>query len=94
MNRLFKTYIRYSFRNFIIGSFNELAYSAAQAIVKNPGTTYNPFFVYGNTGLGKTHLIQATGTTIKINFPNKKKMAVDGAVHILMKGTTMRDTGG
>ena len=63
---------RYTFRNFVIGSFNELAYASAQAIVKNPGTTYNPFFVYGNVGLGKTHLIQATGQAIKQNFPNKK----------------------
>lgn len=63
---------RYTFRNFVIGGFNELAYASAQAIMKNPGTTYNPFFVYGNVGLGKTHLIQATGAAIKQNFPNKK----------------------
>ena len=59
---------RYTFRNFIIGPFNELAYSASQAIIRAPGVTYNPFFVYGNTGLGKTHLIQATGQTIKQNY--------------------------
>lgn len=63
---------RYSFKNFITGPFNELAYSAAQAIIKAPGVTYNPFFVYGNTGLGKTHLIQATGQTIKQNYLGKK----------------------
>jgi chromosomal replication initiator protein len=63
---------RYTFKQFIIGGFNELAYAASQAIIKNPGTTYNPFFVYGNTGLGKTHLIQATGHAIKHNFSNKK----------------------
>lgn len=63
---------RYTFKQFIIGGFNELAYAASQAIIKGPGTTYNPFFVYGNTGLGKTHLIQATGHAIKTNFPHKK----------------------
>ena len=63
---------RYTFRNFIIGPFNELAYSASQAIIRAPGVTYNPFFVYGNTGLGKTHLIQATGQTIKQNYLGKK----------------------
>ncbi|MDO8659393.1 MAG: chromosomal replication initiator protein DnaA [Candidatus Parcubacteria bacterium] len=63
---------RYRFDSFIVGTFNELAYAAAQAIIKNPGTVYNPFFIYGGTGLGKTHLIQAIGNTVKENFPNKK----------------------
>ena len=63
---------RYSFKNFIIGPFNELAHSAAQAIIKAPGIAYNPFFIYGNTGLGKTHLIQATGHAIKHNYLGKK----------------------
>lgn len=63
---------RYTFKQFIIGGFNELAYAAAQAIIKTPGTVYNPFFVYGNTGLGKTHLIQATGHAVKTNFSHKK----------------------
>ncbi len=63
---------RYTFKQFIIGGFNELAYAASQAIIKNPGNVYNPFFVYGNTGLGKTHLIQATGQAIKTNFGHKK----------------------
>lgn len=49
-----------------------MAYAASQAIVKNPGLVYNPFFIFGNTGLGKTHLIQAIGNSVKQNFPNKK----------------------
>ncbi len=63
---------RYHFNSFIVGSFNELAYAASQAIIENPGTKYNPFFVYGGTGLGKTHLIQAVGNSIKEKYPNKK----------------------
>ena len=63
---------RYRFDSFIVGPFNELAYAASQAIIENPGTKYNPFFVYGGTGLGKTHLIQAIGNAIKDKHPNKK----------------------
>ncbi len=63
---------RYHFNSFIVGGFNELAYAASQAIVENPGTKYNPFFIYGGTGLGKTHLIQAIGNTIKEKYPSKK----------------------
>ena len=63
---------RYQFDSFIVGSFNELAYAASQAIIDSPGTKYNPFFVYGGTGLGKTHLIQAVGNSIKTKYPNKK----------------------
>jgi len=63
---------RYRFDSFIVGAFNELAYAASQAIIENPGTKYNPFFIYGGTGLGKTHLIQAVGNSIKEKHPNKK----------------------
>jgi len=63
---------KYNFNSFIVGPFNELAYAVAQAIIQNPGQNYNPFFVYGGTGLGKTHMIQAIGNTIKIKYPHKK----------------------
>jgi len=63
---------KYTFSNFVVGSFNELAYAAAMAVVKNPGQVYNPFFVYGGVGLGKTHLLQAIGNEILKNFPKKK----------------------
>ncbi len=61
---------KYEFDNFIIGPFNELAHAAAYAVAENPGSVYNPFFVYGKTGLGKTHLLQALGNKIK----EKKKV--------------------
>ncbi len=55
---------KYTFDNFIVGSGNELAYAACQAIAANPGTKYNPLFIYGGVGIGKTHLIQAVGNAI------------------------------
>jgi chromosomal replication initiator protein len=65
---------RYVFDNFIVGPFNELAHAAAQAVVKKPGIAYNPLFIYGNTGYGKTHLIQAVGNHLK-------KLSSDFRVH-------------
>ena len=62
---------KYTFNDFIVGSFNDVAYAATQAILKNPGQVYNPLFIYGGTGLGKTHLIQAVGNHLKIAFPEK-----------------------
>jgi chromosomal replication initiator protein len=63
---------RYTFESFIIGPFNELAYAAANTAIKDLGKIYNPLFVYGNTGHGKTHLIQAVGNHIKNNHQGKK----------------------
>ncbi|MEO8637933.1 MAG: chromosomal replication initiator protein DnaA [Candidatus Taylorbacteria bacterium] len=63
---------RYTFDTFVIGPFNELAYAASQAVIKKPGTAYNPLFVYGDTGHGKTHLIQSIGNYIKHTHPSKK----------------------
>ena len=55
---------RYTFDTFVVGSGNELAYAACQAISANPGTKYNPLFLYGGVGIGKTHLIQAVGNEV------------------------------
>lgn len=60
---------RYTFENFIVGSSNELAYAACQAIAQKPGEKYNPLFLYGGVGIGKTHLIQAVGNEILKNNP-------------------------
>ena len=62
---------KYIFESFIVGSFNDLAHAAAQAVIKNLGTTYNPLYIYGGTGLGKTHLIQSIGNHVK-NISGKK----------------------
>ena len=56
---------KYTFDTFVIGPFNELAHAASQAVMKNPGIAYNPLFIYGDTGRGKTHLMQAVGNTLK-----------------------------
>lgn len=61
----------YTFDNFVVGSSNELAVAAGQAIIQEIGKKYNPFFVYGGVGLGKTHLIQAIGNKIVEIYKNK-----------------------
>jgi len=63
---------KYTLDSFIVGSFNELAYTAAMSVTKNIATLYNPFLVSGGVGLGKTHLLQAMGNEIKKSAPNFK----------------------
>lgn len=67
---------RYTFDTFIVGSGNELAYAACQAIAVNPGSKYNPLFLYGGVGIGKTHLIQAVGNAIHANNPDARVVYV------------------
>lgn len=63
---------KYTFDNFIIGSFNELAQAAAQGVIKHLGALYNPLFIYGGVGLGKTHLLQSIGNRLLEKYPSKK----------------------
>jgi chromosomal replication initiator protein len=67
---------RYTFENFIVGSGNELAYAACQAVATQPGTKYNPLFLYGGVGIGKTHLIQAVGNAVLTNNPRARVVYV------------------
>jgi chromosomal replication initiator protein len=63
---------RYTFDHFVIGKSNELAAAAAQGVAQAPGRVYNPLFVYGDTGLGKTHLMQAVAHTVLAREPNTR----------------------
>ncbi|MFH1780884.1 MAG: chromosomal replication initiator protein DnaA [Candidatus Nealsonbacteria bacterium] len=63
---------KYTFGNFIIGPFNELPQAAAWAVAQNPGLIYNPLFIYGGVGLGKTHLVQSVGNEVFKRNPSKK----------------------
>ncbi|MEK7462864.1 MAG: chromosomal replication initiator protein DnaA [Patescibacteria group bacterium] len=65
---------RYTLESFVVGSSNELAYAAAMAVIKDVGKKYNPLFIYGGVGLGKTHLLQALGNEIKKEYNDKIKV--------------------
>lgn len=63
---------KYTFDTLVVGNSNNFAYAAAQGIIKNPGLTYNPFFIWGGVGVGKTHLMQAVGHELLKNNPQMK----------------------
>ena len=67
---------KHIFETFITGPSNEIAHAACQAVAKRPGAAYNPLFIYGGVGLGKTHLLQAVGNTVKADDATKRVMYV------------------
>ena len=84
----------YTFDHFIVGNSNRFAHAAASAVAENPGKTYNPLFIYGNSGLGKTHLLLAIGNAIHERWPNKSVVYIKGdeftnqLVRAIKSGTT------
>ena len=83
----------YTFDRFIVGASNKFAHAAAIAVAENPGKTYNPLFIYGNSGLGKTHLLLAIGHAIASSNPDARIVYVKGddfivqMVESIQKGT-------
>ncbi len=73
---------RYTFDSFIVGSSNDLAYTASQAVAAKPGIKYNPIYLYGGVGLGKTHLAQAIGNEIIKNDPKKRVLYVSSETFV------------
>ena len=67
---------RYTFDRFVVGSCNELAAAAARAVARNPARAYNPLYLYGGVGMGKTHLMQAIGQELQKNFPHLRVVYV------------------
>ncbi len=67
---------KYTFNTFVVGNNNKFAQAAAMGVSENPGTKYNPFFIYGGVGLGKTHLMHSIGNQILDNNPNSKVLYV------------------
>ena len=84
----------YTFDHFIVGNSNRFAHAAASAVAENPGKTYNPLFIYGNSGLGKTHLLLAIGNAIHERWPEKSIVYIKGdeftnqLVRAIKSGTT------
>ncbi len=73
---------KYSFDSYIVGGNNDLAYAACQAAASSPGTKYNPLFIYGGVGLGKTHLIQAVGNEIIKKKPELKVLYISSETFV------------
>ena len=73
---------RYTFDNFIVGSSNDLAYTASRAVATNPGVKYNPIYLYGGVGLGKTHLMQAIGNEIVKNNPKMRVLYISSETFV------------
>lgn len=61
---------KFTFDSFVVGSSNEFIYAAAKAVAENPGDAYNPLFIYGGTGLGKTHILMAIANYLRLHSPN------------------------
>lgn len=82
---------RYTFENFVIGPTNRLAHACAEAVAEQPGKTYNPLFIYGGAGLGKTHLMHAIGLQASQVSPNLRVVYVSGEQFTYHYITSLRE---
>jgi chromosomal replication initiator protein len=81
----------YTFDNFVVGPSNKESHSAALACAYNPGKFYNPLFIFGNSGLGKTHLLNAIGNYVKKNYPDKRVLYTSGADFVTRVVSSIKD---
>ncbi len=86
---------KYNFENFVVGKSNQLAVAAARAVAEEPGMRYNPLFIYGGAGLGKTHLMHAIGNAVRTSHPRLKVLLVSSEkfVNELVKCLGQRGSG-
>ena len=82
---------RHKFDTFVIGASNRLAHAGAVAAARNPGGQYNPLFLYGGAGLGKTHLMQAVGQAYKASSPNRRVAYLSGETFVTQYVTAIRE---
>jgi chromosomal replication initiator protein len=83
---------KYTFDNFVVGASNRFAQAAAMAVANNPGTIYNPLFIYGGVGLGKTHLLQAIGHQVRAQNPRARISYISGETFTAHFVASMRES--